>query len=123
MEIDPRVHYAAERTLLAWIRTGLALMGFGFVVARFSLFLRDLTRDRADLTSTPGLSLYIGTSLVGIGVLVTLLASFRHRADIKKLRAGKPLFEEHSASAGEVVGFALSIVGIVIALYLLRLQS
>ena len=46
MEIDPRVLYAAERTLLAWIRTGLALMDFGFVVARFSLFLRDLTGAR-----------------------------------------------------------------------------
>ena len=40
---DPRVPLAAERTFLAWIRTGLALMGFGFVVARFGLFLRELT--------------------------------------------------------------------------------
>ena len=39
-EPDPRVFFAAERTFLAWIRTGLALMGFGFVVARFGLFLR-----------------------------------------------------------------------------------
>ncbi len=38
---DPRVSLAAERTFLAWIRTGLALMGFGFVVARFGLFLRE----------------------------------------------------------------------------------
>jgi len=36
---DPRVFFAAERTLLAWIRTGLTVMGFGFVVARFGLFL------------------------------------------------------------------------------------
>jgi uncharacterized membrane protein YidH (DUF202 family) len=35
--LDPRVYFAAERTLLAWVRTGLALMGFGFVVARFPL--------------------------------------------------------------------------------------
>ena len=39
---DPRIYFAAERTFLAWIRTGLALMGFGFVVARFGLFLRQL---------------------------------------------------------------------------------
>lgn len=123
MEIDPRVHYAAECTLLAWIRTGLALMGFGFVVARFSLLLRELAGNRADPASPPGLSLYIGTALVGVGVLVTLLASLRHRSDIKKLNAGKPLFEAGSVSTGEIVGFVVSLIGIAIALYLLRLQS
>ncbi len=41
MTKDPRVLFAAERTFLAWIRTGLALMGFGFVVARFGIFLQQ----------------------------------------------------------------------------------
>ena len=50
---DPRVRFAAERTLLAWIRTGLALMGFGFVVARFGLFLREIAAaSRYFLAST-----------------------------------------------------------------------
>jgi putative membrane protein len=39
---DPRIYMAAERTFLAWIRTGIAFMGFGFVVARFGLFLPRL---------------------------------------------------------------------------------
>lgn len=39
-EQDPHVYFAAERTFVAWLRTGLALMGFGFVVARFGLLLR-----------------------------------------------------------------------------------
>ncbi|HAB15828.1 MAG TPA: hypothetical protein DCE44_05190, partial [Verrucomicrobiales bacterium] len=43
---DPRVFFAAERTLLAWIRTGLTIMGFGFVVARFGLFLRLFVAQR-----------------------------------------------------------------------------
>ena len=41
-ESDLRIYFAAERTTLAWVRTGLAMMGFGFVVARFGLFLREL---------------------------------------------------------------------------------
>ena len=37
---DPRVYFAAERTLLAWLRTGITIMAFGFVIARFGLFLQ-----------------------------------------------------------------------------------
>jgi len=62
---DPRVYFAAEWTLLAWVRTGLAMMGFGFVVARFGLFLREL----AAVPGMPhqkhtGFSLWMGTTLV-----------------------------------------------------------
>ena len=49
---DPRVHFAAERTFLAWIRTGLALMGFGFVVARFGLFLKEVAGGAPDTLPT-----------------------------------------------------------------------
>jgi uncharacterized membrane protein YidH (DUF202 family) len=49
---DPRVPLAAERTLLAWVRTGLALMGFGFVVARFGLFLHELAAARGGLRAS-----------------------------------------------------------------------
>jgi hypothetical protein len=49
LQRDPRIYFAAERTYLAWIRTGLGLMGFGFVVARFGLFLKELVITRPDL--------------------------------------------------------------------------
>jgi putative membrane protein len=45
-EPDLRTYFAAEQTTLAWVRTGLAMMGFGFVVARFGLFLRELAAVR-----------------------------------------------------------------------------
>ena len=62
---SPADYFAAERTFLAWIRTGLALMGFGFVVARFGLFLHEfhLAESRAPMRSY-GLSLWFGTALI-----------------------------------------------------------
>src|SRR6267378_4141370 len=72
---DLRDYLAAERTLLAWIRTGLALMGFGFVVARFGLFLQELqAAQHAPLLQSYGLSLWFGTALIAMGVVVNLFA-------------------------------------------------
>ena len=68
---DPRIYFAAERTFLAWIRTGLGLMGVGFAVARFGLFLRQLqaAQQLAPVHAT-GLSVISGVALVGLGVLI-----------------------------------------------------
>lgn len=66
-------YLAAERTLLAWIRTGLALMGFGFVVARFGLFLQQLQATQRATAARPyGISLWFGTVLIAVGVIVNV---------------------------------------------------
>jgi putative membrane protein len=76
---DPRVWLAAERTFLAWIRTGIALMGFGFVVARFGLFLRELAAvHQVASHRTTGLSLWLGTALLIIGRTVNVAATVQH---------------------------------------------
>jgi putative membrane protein len=89
VEQDPRVYFAAERTFLAWIRTGLGLMGVGFAVARFGLFLREF---RAPATRVPaqstGLSEWSGVALVALGVLVTLSATVRHLQLVRELASG-----------------------------------
>src|SRR5262249_37271410 len=83
-------YLALERTFLAWVRTGLALMGFGFVVARFGLFLRELQALPQDASSSsPGLSVWFGTALILMGVAANVLAAWRHRQLVRQLDRGE----------------------------------
>jgi putative membrane protein len=78
--INPSDHLANERTFLAWIRTSVALMGFGFVVVKFSLFVKQLSIVLADkVIPTKGFSATIGIALVALGALIALLAFVRYR--------------------------------------------
>jgi putative membrane protein len=117
--LDPRTYFAAERTLLAWVRTGLAMMGFGFVVARFGLFLRELAAVRNDQPPhAPGLSLWAGTTLVVLGVVVDVAAVVQHWRTVRRLERGQPLHFRFW-SLGIVVGLALGLFGLLIAGYLI----
>src|SRR5262245_33300687 len=83
-------YLALERTFLAWVRTGLALMGFGFVVARFGLFLREAqTLPQAALERSTGLSVWFGVALIVLGVAVNALAAVRHRQLTRTLDRGE----------------------------------
>jgi putative membrane protein len=118
---DPRVYFAAERTLLAWVRTGITVIGLGFVVARFGLFLQIL-RQNPNPASHPG-STYIGVGLVLLGSAAVALAAWQHSRFCRSLRAiDRPL--EPLPNWSVWFSAALSLVGIVLAGYiLLRSQS
>lgn len=85
---DPRIYFAAERTFLAWLRTGLGLMGIGFAVSRFGLFLRQIRVGPNPAPHTTGFSLYSGVALVMLGVIVNVSAVVYHIRTTRQLRAG-----------------------------------
>ena len=113
------MRFAAELTLLAWMRTGLALMGFGFVVARFGLFLREIAAAGhvAAGTHSTSWSLWIGIGLIALGVVVSLLASFEYYRFVRLSKQGRT-YMPRTAMLAVVVGVILAVLGIVMALYL-----
>jgi inner membrane protein YidH len=113
MDNDPRVFFAAERTLLAWLRTAIALIGLGFVVARFGLFLQLLDRQMGTATSHH-VSPWMGMVLALLGSASAAISARQHQRFCASLRAEeRPA--RHSQAVGLVVGYGVAIVGVLLA--------
>ena len=111
-------YLAAERTLLAWIRTGLALMGFGFVVARFGLFLQQLQIvQHTPPAHSYGLSLWFGTALISLGVIMNIFAGWHHLRLVRQLDHGATSHVRPSTQA-VAIAFFLAFFGLAMAIYL-----
>lgn len=112
---DPRTFFAAERTLLSWVRTGIATVGLGFVVARFGLFLRlvgHVNRHAHRVTST-----VLGVGLMLVGVAAMIAAAVQHRRFL--LTLGKDDLPRHYSSLPAVVMTGLlGVLGLALAVYL-----
>jgi putative membrane protein len=116
-------HLAAERTLLAWIRTGLALMGFGFVVARFGLFLQQVQiAQRASSAQPYGPSLWFGTALIGAGVVLNLFSGWHHFRLIRTMGQGHAT-RPHTTTLAVLTSMFLALVGIGMAIYLISVRD
>ncbi len=118
---DPRVFFAAERTLLAWVRTGLTIMAFGFVVARFGLFLRLVATQQGQ--GLPAAELHnrlsnaLGIALVLIGVACMIVGAIQHRSYVATLPAAD-VPRSHAPIYPVTLSILLSILGVVLAAYL-----
>lgn len=109
-----RDHLANERTLLAWVRTGIAVMGLGFVVARFGLLVRELAGQPSH-AAPAGTSTAFGTAFVLAGAALMALALVRY------VQAGRAIQRNAfhwSPVLGMLPAVVLLIAGILLAIYL-----
>ncbi len=113
---DPRVFFAAERTLLAWLRTGLTIIGLGFVVSKFGLFLKILAQQSDSPFASHG-SATIGAGLVLFGCFVIFGAAWQHRRYCRSLPP-RDLPVEYWGSYAIAVSVLVGVVAMVLALYL-----
>ena len=117
-EQDPRVYFAAERTFLAWIRTGLGLMGVGFAVARFGLFMRQMGAAQTHLPAkATGLSEWSGVAFVTLGIIVNIGAVIEHIHLVRALSSGTWV-AGHVSKSAVILALILSGVGIGMAVWL-----
>lgn len=114
-----RVHMANERTFLAWIRTSIGIMAFGFVVEKFSLFVRQMSYFLGKEVMPPpkGYSSIFGIFLVGLGALMGVLSFIRYKKVEKQI-------DEDTYRPSLILDILLTIsvlaIGIFLVIYLIH---
>lgn len=105
-------HMSNERTFLSWIRTGIGIMVFGFVIVKFSLFVNQLPSTFFKDSTIPknGLTIFIGISLVLTGAITILLSYWKYRQVHKLLQRGEYLYSTMLLTILTVVIFLMSII-------------
>lgn len=112
---DPRVFFASERTLLAWNRTSLSLMAFGFVIERFGLFVTILLPQHTS-AAQHGMSFWTGLAFVLLGTWVAVYSTIQYRKVLKTL---KPIEipDGYRTHPGVIVNLAVALLGAILSVY------
>ncbi|MBK9151016.1 MAG: DUF202 domain-containing protein [Saprospiraceae bacterium] len=121
---DSREYLANERTFMAWTRTGIAIMAFGFVVAKFSLFIRQLgliTQTNNITFIHKGYSSFIGLVILSIGAIIIPLAYFRYKQVNNQITNGN-FSENHFLPAALTIMTVLVSLSLIVYLIFTLLQ-
>ncbi len=106
-----RDHLSNERTFLAWIRTGISLIGLGFVVARLGVFLREIA-GQANVGVTR--SLVLGIILIVLGAAMNVFALRNYFKTYKQIET-----DTFQPPSNELIAFAAATVGMAIVAVIL----
>lgn len=112
---NARDHLANERTFLAWIRTGVATIVFGFAVGRFSIALQEFFQLEGKRAPTPGLTAWLGMISIVAGVLLIFAGLFRYRQT--RVQIDTDSFQP-AGTIIDLIAVLLAVFGIVLAVYL-----
>ena len=116
---SPTDHLANERTFLAWIRTSIAIMAFGFVVVKFALFVKQIglvVTDSTEALPNRGYSAILGIVLLGVGILMALLSYFQYKRNERDLLSNT---YNPSSKMSTLFTFVIILVGLLLIVYLL----
>ncbi len=108
-----RDHLANERTFLAWVRTSVAIVVFGFAIGRFAIAMRQLAAFQGHASKTTGLSVWMGMSSIVAGVVMVVAGLLRYRKTRAQLDQGE----------FEPAGFIVDLVTILTVLFGLALAG
>ncbi|MFZ0952997.1 MAG: DUF202 domain-containing protein [Candidatus Sulfotelmatobacter sp.] len=115
-----RDHLANERTFLAWVRTSVAIVVFGFAIGRFAIAIRQLTEFQGRQSKTTGFSVWMGTSAILAGVALMVAGLARYRKTRAQLDEGK---FEPAGFIVDLVAFVTVLFGLALAGYLIYVQK
>ena len=113
---DPRVFFAAERTLLAWNRTGLTLMAFGFMIERFGLFVHMIS-PQASGEIQRNSSFWIGLAFIALGAIGTGTAVIQYRTVLRTL-SPLEIPKGYHVNVGVVTNLVVALLGALLIAYL-----
>jgi putative membrane protein len=114
-----RDHLANERTFLAWLRTGIATIVFGFAIGRFSIALREFLKFQGYSGTTPGLTTWLGIASAVGGVLLIFVGLRRYQKT--KVQLDSDTFEP-AGSVIDLVSYLLGMFGLILAGYLAYIE-
>ncbi len=117
------VYFAAERTLMSWVRTALGMMALGFVIDRFGLVLRQITPLASNLHLPQAYSFWGGSLLVLTGALMALAAAIRFWRFSHNFRHAHSTQPGHGIMIGVGFTVALSMTGFAIVAFLLNVGT